>query len=605
VGLLMSSVQLLPTWELVRHSVRAGGVSSAFAAEQSMPPWGFITYLLPDFFGYAIPEKNTDYWLFDVYYWDMVPYIGILPLLLLTIPLFHKAPGPCRMFYLLLACSLLLMLGPHFPLFGLMQKIPPFYYFRAPARFSLLASFSIALLSGYGLHLLLSQAREGKERILKGLERISGGLFCLLLAGTLLLHGVLTWFQAPIKERLLRVGDAYVREHIHGKGLFFKPLDYYLDKLTWAVDVIVERLRHALNPANPRVAVALGCVAASVLLVALLRRGRLRPAGFLTGCTLLLVSDLFLFGLRYNATMPVEQALAPSPEGIRLLQDTDRFRVFRDVRVPEGEALLEKRLLPVSMGGLWGIASADEFTPLKMNRHAELLDLVKRDREYVLNGTFSRPNLLSLMGVRYVLALKPVTNLPREAPLGDGRVLLYRNDRALPPVFFVTDWIQVSSRDELRRVMTDPGTDFSRVAVLEEAPPFPRDPGSDGESQVVVREISPDMDRVEVLVENPRPGTLVYGCTHYPGWTARVDGEPRPLVRVNSIYQGVFLPPGEHEVVMEFHPVHMKAGAILSLLSLLGWAAVLIPLRFKGPAPKREDSPSPACLVGRHSRERG
>jgi len=571
-GMLIASVQLLPTLELIGHSARSGGISSAFAAEQSMPPYGLVTYLLPDFFGYATPEKNVDYWLFDIYYWDLVPYMGILPLLLALVPLFHRAPGLTGMFYLMLACSLVLMLGAHTPVYQLLLKIPPFYYFRAPARFSLLASFSLALLAGSGLGLLLAgRGPRASPRALRALEKISGALLGLLLAGTALAHAALAWFQAPIRDALMRVGDAYVREHIHGKGLFFKPLDYYLEKVRWAADTVVERLGHALDPQNPRVAAALGCAAAAYLLLALFRRGRLGPRGFLAGCTVLLVSDLFLFGLRYNPTLPVDRALSPSPEAALLRQDPRPFRVFRDVRVPEGEALREKRLLPVSLGGLWGIASADEFTPLKMDRHAALLDRVKRDPEYVLHGVLTHRNLLSLMGVRHVLSLRPITNLARVERDREDGILVYRNDRALPPLSFVTDWVRVRDRQELERAMADPETDFARTAVLEEAPPFPRSPDCAGAARIRIQGISADMDRVQARVAAPCPGLLVYGVTWYPGWSARVDGQPRPLVRVDSIYQGVFLEAGDHRVELAYRPTRLKAGALLSLVSLLGW----------------------------------
>jgi uncharacterized membrane protein YfhO len=50
----------------------------------------------------------------------------------------------------------------------------------------------------------------------------------------------------------------------------------------------------------------------------------------------------------------------------------------------------------------------------------------------------------------------------------------------------------------------------------------------------------------------------------HPWWRARVDGAPAPLVRANVLFRAVRVPPGRHEVRIEFAPV---AGAITELLA--------------------------------------
>ena len=62
------------------------------------------------------------------------------------------------------------------------------------------------------------------------------------------------------------------------------------------------------------------------------------------------------------------------------------------------------------------------------------------------------------------------------------------------------------------------------------------------------------------------------------GWetiNAYVDGERRPIHRVNVIFRGVWLDQGRHEVVFRYEPPSFRWGAVLSVVGLLAIAAML------------------------------
>ena len=48
------------------------------------------------------------------------------------------------------------------------------------------------------------------------------------------------------------------------------------------------------------------------------------------------------------------------------------------------------------------------------------------------------------------------------------------------------------------------------------------------------------------------PGWLVFHVPAYPGWTASVDGEARPLVPANGLFQAVAVRPGDRDVTFSF-----------------------------------------------------
>jgi hypothetical protein len=84
-------------------------------------------------------------------------------------------------------------------------------------------------------------------------------------------------------------------------------------------------------------------------------------------------------------------------------------------------------------------------------------------------------------------------------------------------------------------------------------------------------------DRVEVEVETLARGLIVLADLYFPGWTVTVDGEATPIVRTNRIMRGVPLRRGKHRVVFEYKPLSVRAGAAITLLSLM---AILSALAF-------------------------
>lgn len=96
-----------------------------------------------------------------------------------------------------------------------------------------------------------------------------------------------------------------------------------------------------------------------------------------------------------------------------------------------------------------------------------------------------------------------------------------------------------------------------------------------------------------------RPGILFFPLPFDPGWRVVVNGEPKPLLRLDLGFSGILLEePGEYTVSLRYVPPFMWAGLGLSFLSLF----VLLGLRFRYPrfpagcAAVREVSPL-ACAT--------
>lgn len=75
-------------------------------------------------------------------------------------------------------------------------------------------------------------------------------------------------------------------------------------------------------------------------------------------------------------------------------------------------------------------------------------------------------------------------------------------------------------------------------------------------------------NEVQVQAETDRPAILVLGDLFYPGWQAVVNGEPVPIHRVNHVFRGVLLPPGENQVTFTLQPASLRYGLPFSALGL-------------------------------------
>lgn len=84
---------------------------------------------------------------------------------------------------------------------------------------------------------------------------------------------------------------------------------------------------------------------------------------------------------------------------------------------------------------------------------------------------------------------------------------------------------------------------------------------------------------LSLRTRNAGRGFLVIGVTGHRWWRATIDGAPARLEAANIAYQGLVIPPGEHEVELRYHNPLVMTGAIISALSLLVAAAIAVTAR--------------------------
>ena len=154
IGLGLTAVQVLPQLELVSRSPRTY-VSYDYATIGSLMPIQLGTMIWPLMF-YNPIEKVV--WGGESLGRTAI-YVGILPLMLAAVAVLGKRRPRWVIYFTLFAlAALILALGRYTPLYRLVYALPGFHNFRNPGTFGYWFDWSLAVLAGYGMDLLLTKA---------------------------------------------------------------------------------------------------------------------------------------------------------------------------------------------------------------------------------------------------------------------------------------------------------------------------------------------------------------------------------------------------------------------------------------------------------------
>ena len=101
---------------------------------------------------------------------------------------------------------------------------------------------------------------------------------------------------------------------------------------------------------------------------------------------------------------------------------------------------------------------------------------------------------------------------------------------------------------------------------------------------------------VELHVDAESGGLLVLKDVFIPGWSATLDGRDVPIVRVNGLVRGVFVPAaGPHTVRFSYRPASFTSGVYLSLATAVLLVVVLVNARIR--RPRHRVAPSSGSAV--------
>ncbi len=170
----------------------------------------------------------------------------------------------------------------------------------------------------------------------------------------------------------------------------------------------------------------------------------------------------------------------------------------------------------------------------------------------------------------------------------DDSARLFRSASTLPRAYLVGQAVQWDDRRAALDRLGQPGFDVTRRITLEGAAPveaaglivagpsdpkaaLPAAPDTAALGEVNVAAYT-DMD-VTLQATTQAPAFLVLADAFFPGWVARVDGQETPILRANTFFRAVYLPPGAHTVTFSYEPRSVRLGFLISALT---WAALVV-----------------------------
>jgi hypothetical protein len=517
----------------IRGAAAAGeggsGVGWDYATAWSFHPRELVSFLFPGWFG-----------LQGQAYWGPMPftqsthYFGVAAVVLAVFGI-ARARGPRRWIWGGISLFVLFVgFGRFLPLvYGPMYHLVPFFNrFRLPSMIYSILPLCLAFPVAAGLDVLLAAPRSdaGPGRAAGGVKRKgttpasapAAATRRLLLAGAAL---IVLWV-------VLALG---ARGALSGPHAFLRPEE--VSSLSPGGMQALQGERLSLlqqSLAHGMIVLLLG------LGVLALRRFRAAAPwiGLLAG--IVIVGDVVLVGRSFYNVEPRAAARdsLPLPRACDFLaRQSGTFRILPWDPTPYST------LFRSNAFGLVRLESIGGYHTARLRAYADLVDA----------RLYSRPAVLSMLNVRFILSPTRIDGLG--APLYQGDGFVYPWPDSLPRAWAVRKVEPVADFSALtRRLESDSFHPGATALAYPGQGPSRVDYASAG---VVLSGRGPGSLRLRVDAEGDA-FVVLSEMAFPPGWAATVDGRPAPIHRVDHVLMGVEVPAGGHEVAFT-----MKAPARL------------------------------------------
>lgn len=507
-GILLALPQLLPSYFAYAESFR----SAAFGKGEIIPFQYLMTLFSPDFFGNPVTRND---WF--GHYAEWAGFVGVLPLLFALYACIGKK-NAYIWFFGITAIVILLLATPTIFNDWLFQVKLPVISTSSASRIIVLTSFSLAVLSAFGMDALWLDWKSQSTR------RIFG--YCLSVASLL----TILWLFLLIN----------------------KPLD--LEKL-----VVAKR-----NLVLPSIMATVG------LLLFLLGLYKNKFVRFFILGTMLFITffDLLRFATKWMPFDP-KQYVYPVMPVISALQK--QVGISRMVGNFGGE---------LSM--FYNIPSLEGYDAVYQERYGEFMKAVSTgrvavpDRSVVMidkHGKFAE-QALALLGVRFVLHrlsddgvgwTYPVWQYPNYHSIyRDNNYEIFENANVFPRAFLASSYVVISNKQSIIDTLFGKGFDRRNTIVLEREPILKP---QEGEGAVTITGYTPT--EIRFSVDTASPKVLFLSDVYDAGWKGFVDGKQTQVYRADYDFRAVAVPSGKHDVRMAYKPDSVIWGFRIASIVLL------------------------------------
>ena len=236
---------------------------------------------------------------------------------------------------------------------------------------------------------------------------------------------------------------------------------------------------------------------------------------------------------------------------------------------------------------IWGLKSARGYLTVYTDGFQNL-------DQYLRHGYPYEGRVLDAAGVDLILFPQTLPAFKYGSFEPFGPTVFTRNAGALPNAWEVSSAHEFSNRPEVFNALLDPKAFLENEVYTQKGPdgkgiclpPTGRSlsgyPGPSLYDRLAAW--GRELFQAETRIQNSRPspceavfqiatshqGFLVFDESFSPGWHAWMDGEPKPIFRVDGLFMAVPLPDtGAHQVVFRYEPTAFRLGLFLTLFFLV------------------------------------
>jgi hypothetical protein len=529
IGLAM--VQLLPTAELILQSRRDHALPAAEAFAWSLRPSALVGLLLPVLEPDASLSVGVRLLLTDKLPLLLSNYMGNIAVFGFCSWLIHAKLKERLILTGMIAVSLLCACGSYTPVYPELYKwLPGFHSIRFPEKFFYI-TFALLLFGTIrGITALINGTNCDRTRmILVGVP-----------AGWLIIYAV-------------------VRSHSNLVANWIQPLQPTVNPATIAAILF-----------NIEKQIAISMILAGVFLLhylELLRAGLLQALLVLIVFVDLSVANKPLHFLRQTSRIQdAPRILEKPPSHGRIFYYPPGNNLHPSFVSVTGQPSYEKgtevtlnNLLP-NAGLMYGFEYFQDIDALGRRSYTDFLNFINK------SAADERGRLLRALNVKYVVAFHSLNvkgvNLVHEFPEHYSRI--YEVTDSMPRTYVAAHAIYDPDPVSTFRRLSSEAFDLAREVVIDAPIKLEGRAKFRGHSKIELYQNR----RVRIDAQLNEPGILVLTDAFYPGWTVSVDEHPQRLLRVNYLFRGVELTPGNHIVEFVYDPASFKIGLLISLMTV-------------------------------------
>ena len=558
ISLLAVAHPYLSNKEFGEYTIRGGSEGllshkdTDYVTQWSFHPAEMITFIIPNFYGGVSP-----------YYWGWMPftqtsmYMGVIIFLLAILGLIYSRSYLVKILMTVSIVSLLMSFGRHFPFLSnlLLNYLPMFNKFRVPAMVLVLLQFSVVVLAGYGLKLIIRKFEEKDKKFFDLIQKIIiiiAVLFFIFILSSSLFANLNLMQKGEIKD----IKEQYVKYYGKSEGL--KNAAYKINELR------SERLDKLVSDG----------IQAFILIIAffgltlVFGREKISKYVYLFLILALVVIDLLIIDSRFLQNLSpqkvIESKLVKTQTDNFLLNDKETFRIY-PMKHPIGREFGKNQWTAYhqSIGGYHGA---------KLKRYQEIIEnCLTAELTYRVPINW---NIANMLNAKYVVSNQnlPLENLEYAFHDRKQKLTTYKNLEYLPRAWFVKNLETIKEKENIWKRLNNPKFNPATTAIVETEISNVSQPDSTS-----VDLLDSGLHFLKFEVKTDTTSFLNVSEIYYPaGWKAFLDGKETEIYPANYILRGVVIPKGEHTLEMKFEPETYKWSLQLHLIGILASLIILL-----------------------------